>query len=144
MTDRDLLQYLTNTFPDIQIVSSNGNSFVYYAPDQTVPERTFPFATLVTNDDYDTLSKLYRPTVFRLNIGLAKATFQALLGHPPSATLREDDAPSEHDYTALDKVMPHPIYGHLGWICVLNPDATWPTIQPLLDEAYQAAVRKSK
>ena len=49
----------------------------------------------------------------------------------------------DYDFTELDKVMPHPIYGWMTWVCVLNP--TLKTIelmetQGLFEEAYQAAV----
>jgi len=48
-----------------------------------------------------------------------------------------------HDYTALDVLIPHPVYGRNHWVSVLNPsDATFAELNPLLDEAYQIAVRR--
>ena len=40
--------------------------------------------------------------------------------------------------------MPHPVYGRMYWVCVLNPsDETFATkVQPLLAEAYDMAVVK--
>lgn len=38
--------------------------------------------------------------------------------------------------------MPHPVYAGYGWVCVLNPDRSWPTVEALLVEAYEFAVRK--
>ena len=39
--------------------------------------------------------------------------------------------------------MPHPVYGWMSWVCVLNPSAeTFKTMQPLLAEAYDLAVAK--
>jgi hypothetical protein len=36
--------------------------------------------------------------------------------------------------------MPHPVYGKMYWVCVLNPSAaTFEAVKPLLAEAYQAA-----
>ncbi len=48
-----------------------------------------------------------------------------------------------YDFTALNTLMPHPVYGWMTWVCVLNP--TLETIelmenQGLFEEAYQAAV----
>ncbi len=57
----------------------------------------------------------------------------------------DDEAPfSDYDFTALDRVMPHPVYGKMYWVCVLNPsDNTLATaVRPLLDEAYATAVSK--
>jgi hypothetical protein len=48
-------------------------SFFFYGP-----EHKFPFATLVTNDAYDQASNLSRPSVFRLNIGISKQTYQSM------------------------------------------------------------------
>jgi len=143
MTDSAVLQYIVETFADIHIATAAGNSFLYYAPDQKVPERTFPFATLVTKDDYDTVSNLSRPGVFRLNIGVSKGAFLSHLGSVPPAPGESGAGQMNHDFTVLDKILPHPIYGHLCWLCVLNPGtSTWETVQSLLSEAYATAVRK--
>ena len=42
--------------------------------------------------------------------------------------------------------MPHPVYGRMFWVCVLNPsDKTFETkVQQLLAEAYDLAVSKYK
>ena len=49
---------------------------------------------------------------------------------------------SGYDFTALDQVMPHPVYGRMYWVCVLNPsDATFQKLRPLLTEAHDLAVR---
>jgi len=143
MDETAIIQYITGTFAGIQIASADGNSFFYYGPDGKIPEKTFPFATLVTKDDYDTVSNLSRPSVCRLNIGLAKDTFVSLLGAPPKAPGESGIIDTGHDFTALDQVMPHPIYGHMCWVCVLNPGtATWGTVQTLLAEAYGRVARK--
>jgi hypothetical protein len=48
--------------------------------------------------------------VFRLNIGVGKATFERLVGGI--------DAP---DYAAIDRIIPHPMYSKQRWIGILNP-----------------------
>jgi uncharacterized protein DUF6194 len=51
---------------------------------------------------------------------------------------------SAHDFTALDTIMPHPDYATQSWLCLLNPsDATFQKIRPLLNEAYELAVRRA-
>jgi hypothetical protein len=143
MTETSIPQYITGTFPHIQIASANGDSFFYYGPDGKVPEKTFPFATLVTKDEYDTVSNLNRPGVFRLNIGVGKSTYNTLLGELPSAPGESGVVNTGHDFTSLDQLMPHPVYGHMAWVCVLNPgENTTETVKQLLAEAYQTAVSK--
>ncbi len=87
------------------------------------------FATIVTTDEHDEgePSRLSRRGVFRLNIGVGKATFERLVG----------DA-TDPDYAALDTVLPHPVYARQRWISILNPsDETFRTrVLPLLDEAH--------
>ena len=111
----------------------------------------FPFVTLVTSDLYDQFSNLNRPSIFRLNIGIGKQTFRSLLGEPLLPSGRDSAAESgenssDYDFTALDQVMPHPVYGRMYWVCVLNPsDETFETkVRPLLAEAYDLAVSKYK
>jgi len=143
MDETALIQFITDTFAGIQIAEGGGNRFFYYGPDGKIPEKTFPFATLVTADDYDTVSNLSRPGVYRLNIGLSRETFVSLLGAVPSAPKDGGIVETGHDFAALDQIMPHPIYGHLCWICVLNPgDATSPIVQRLLAEAYGKAAKR--
>jgi hypothetical protein len=150
MNDVEMSRYLTETLAGVDVVSDAGNSFFFYNPDSSVPpDHRFPFVTLVTNDAYDQFSNLDRPSVYRLNIGVGKQTFHSLFGSPkrPSeadgATASGNTA-AVYDFTALDQVMPHPVYGRQYWVCVLNPsDETFETkVRPLLLEAYEMAVGK--
>lgn len=138
MDEAAILRYVKKSFTGIDIVTAEGNSFIFHDPDRTLPaDRRLPFATLVTNDAYDQFSDLNRPSIFRLNIGVSKATFRSLLGSEtrPDAAL---------DFTALDTVMPHPVYGPMFWVCVLNPASrTTATVRALLAEAYERAAGKS-
>ena len=140
MDETSIAQYLSGAFPDVQTETSDGNSFFFVGA-----ERHFPFATLVTNDAYDKVSGLDRPGVFRLNIGIGRETFLSLF-HERPARPDADSAEGDHDFAALDRVMPHPIYGSMSWVCVLNPGAaTWESVRPLLAEAHDlAAGRRAK
>jgi len=72
--------------------------------------------------------------VARVDIGVSRNTYRRLF---------PDDA--EHDFTALDRLMPHPVYGRNHFVCVLNPsDSTFESIKPLLKEAYEIAVKRSR
>jgi len=72
--------------------------------------------------------------VYRLNLGVSKPAFAALLG---------ESAAAGHDFTAIDQIMPHPIYGAMHWICVLSPsDETFGKLKLLLAEAYASAKKR--
>jgi hypothetical protein len=139
MDEASITRYVTDTFKDVHLAVADGNSFFFYEPD-----RKMPFATLVTKDDYDSVSNLNRPSVFRLNIGISKQTYLSLFHSQPSPPGTGGVIDTGHDFTALDQLMPHPIYGHIFWICVLNPsEATFHTVRPLLAEAHDLAVSRT-
>jgi hypothetical protein len=139
MDETSLTQYIIDTFGGVDTVVADGNTFFMYDPDGM-----FPMATLMINDVNDQASNLDRPGVFRLNIGIGKQTYYALLGAPPSRPGASGIVETGHDFTALDQLMPHPVYANMYWVCVLNPSAaTFQTVvQPLLAEAYELNVRK--
>ena len=120
-----IIHYITDTFDDVDVVELDGTAWVFSID----PEKHWPnFATLVTtDDDYDQSSDLARPGVFRLNIGVGRDTFLRLVG---------DQA--DPDYTALDRVIPHPVYAKQRWIGILNPstESFEAIVKPLLAEAH--------
>jgi hypothetical protein len=135
-----IIAYVAEAFPGTNVVAGTGevaagDTFFIYDPDRNLPDRQqFPFATIVTKDygDFDDRSNLNREGVFRLNVGVGPETFRSLFA---------DGA--EHDYTALDRLMPHPVYAAQWWVCVLNPSAqTFERVKPLLREAYERAVAR--
>ncbi|MDQ3003973.1 MAG: DUF6194 family protein [Chloroflexota bacterium] len=124
--------YITETFPGVETITNFGYIFFFYKTDHMVP-----FATIASWDnEYERISNLDRPGVFRLNIGVSRETFQSLFG-------TEKVEVSSYDFTALDVIMPHPDYSPQNFICVLSPsEATFENIRALLAEAYEIAVRK--
>ncbi|GGR32008.1 hypothetical protein GCM10008957_48270 [Deinococcus ruber] len=128
----DILAFLTAAPLNAEQVDAGGNLFFFAPPPAGKPaDHRLPFATLQISDEYDQASNLSRPGVFRLNIGVRRATFQALFASG-------DAAP--HDFTALDTLLPHPVYAASSWLCILNPSrATFERLKPLLAEAYEQA-----
>ena len=152
MNEAEISQYITETGEGVDVVTDSGNSFFFYNPDKNVPpDHRFPFVTLVTSDLYDQFSNLNRPSLFRLNIGIGKQAFRSLIGSPALPSERDSAAisgenASGYDFTALDQVMPHPVYGPMYWVCVHNPsDETFATnVRQCLSQAYDLAVSKYK
>lgn len=132
MNESEVVDYITKSLPEVETTTSYGYTFFFYRS-----ERQLPFATLIAADnEYDRISNLDRPGVFRLNIGVSRETFQSLFG-----TAKVDV--SHYDFTALDVIMPHPEYAPQNFICVLSPgDATSERVHDLLAEAYDIAVRR--
>jgi len=130
---------------DVQVVSAEngapetawGDTFFIYDPNRDLePTRRFPFAAIVTQPygEFDNASKLDRPGIFRLNVGVSKETFARLFA-----------AARDYDFTALDVLMPHPVYATNHFVCVLHPsDSTFEALRPLLKEAYEIAVKRAQ
>ncbi len=133
MDESSVADYIINTFPGVETSENFGYTFFFYGSDHMLP-----FATLIAADnEYDRLSDLDRPGVYRLNIGVSRQTFQSLFG-----TDKVDV--SHYDFTALDTIMPHPDYAPQNFICVLSPgEATLAQVRALLAEAYEIAVQRN-
>ena len=139
----EIIRYVTETFTGVMVLRPEegpgaGDTFFYYDPESDVDlTREMPFATIVTKDygEFDNASRLDRPGVFRLNVGLSRESFRSLFGSP--------DESKGHDYAALDRLMPHPVYATQSWVSVLNPSPeTFETVKPLLAEAYSRATKR--
>ena len=132
MTEDDITQHLIDMLGGGHFEVADDNTFFFHGADNK-----FPFATIVTKDnDFDSASKLNRPGVFRLNVGVGKETFRALFGEQP---------PVDIDYTAIDRLMPHPVYAKMHWVSVINPSAaTFETVKSLLAEARNLLIARDK
>ncbi|HEX8693849.1 MAG TPA: DUF6194 family protein [Longimicrobium sp.] len=157
MDETSITRYIADTFAGVDATVASrengapeiawGDTFFIYDPDGDLPpQHQFPFATIVTRDygDFDRASNLDRPGVFRLNIGVGKDTYRSLFGPQPPPPGAAGVAGTGHDFTALDVVMPHPVYAPQSWVCILNPsDATFQAeVRPLLADAYEVAARR--
>ncbi|THF87870.1 hypothetical protein E7T09_01150 [Deinococcus sp. KSM4-11] len=143
MDQAELLAHLRHLYPGAEFLEHGGTVFVMYDPDGRLPpERKQPFVTVVPDDAHDQVSNLSRPGVYRLNMGVRPETYRAHFGpHPRSGA--DGLVDTEHDFTVLDTLLPHPMYAPMSWVCVLSPsEATVATLRPLLDEAYTVAVRR--
>lgn len=150
MSQDDIRTFVTS-FPGVAMIIGSeaggqpeiawGDTFFFYDPDNDPKRRRSPFATIVTKDydGWDTVSELNRPGVFRLNIAVGRTAFEELVGYPPA----EHDAHAERsDYATADKILPHPVHGVRGWICIVNPgEATAERARSLLADAHARASR---
>jgi hypothetical protein len=139
MNETEMTRYITDTFPGVETASAGGYTFFFYGAD-----RKLPFATLATGDnEHDRVSNLDRPGVYRLNVGVGRENYLRLFGERPGPTGPGGIVETGHDFTALDQLLPHPVYAPQWWICVLNPgEATFAALEPLLAEAYEMAVAR--
>jgi hypothetical protein len=132
MTAEEITSYLLTSFEDVHQTENFGYLFFFVGED-----RRLPFVTIASQDnEYEKVSDLSRPGVFRVNVGVKKETFQDLFPTVDEAT----------DYTVLDRFLPHPDYAAQFWICILSPGPeSVDRLKSYIEEAYGLAkIRDSK
>lgn len=122
-------------FPEI----AWGDHFFYYSPDGQIPQRTQPYATIVTKDYPDEAgANLTPPGRWRLNIHVGSAAFTELTGEAPKHAALPTDS------SVADVLLAHPVYAAQGWIAIVNPaEHTTATAIALLREAHENARRRA-
>lgn len=117
-----------SAFPEL----SWGDAYLYHAPDGRMPERTQPYATIITKDyPDDSSSELDGSGRFRVNIHVGQARADALVTTDP-------------DPAQKDVFRRHPLYGSAGWVCVIDPgEQTTDAVIALLRDAHEAARARS-
>jgi hypothetical protein len=154
VTEEEIIRF-TEGLPGVDVLTASratgapeiawGDSFFSFVPDQDIPaDRRFPFATIVTKDypGFDEASNVDREGVFRLNISVGRRRFEELLGYPPA---QQADHQADHDYTAIDRVIPHPVYAAQGWVSILNPGGrTDGQARALITEAHARAAARHR
>lgn len=131
---------LVDRYPGIILVDAWGEQSLFYNPSQRLLRGIY-FATIKQKDgDNDRASHLNRPGVFRFNLGTPKPLYMARFGHPPARPGKGQVIDGPWDFTALDQLTPHPVYGWKSWVAVLNPSAeTFADISPLIEAAFDKA-----
>lgn len=139
-----MTRYISEAFDGIRFVEYSGDTFFSYDPDGDLPDdRWSPFATVLTDDNYDTVSNLSEPGAYRINIGLTKQAYVSRLGSAPHSRDEQGILVTGFDYSVRDRVLPHPHYASQHWVCVVNPGPeTTGDVRVLLDDAYRFAARK--
>jgi hypothetical protein len=154
VTEDDIVQFVI-TLPGVAATMASEASgapevawddwFIFYDREgESPPDRRFPFATIVTKDyeGFDAFSQLNRPGVFRLNIAVGRQRYEDLMGYPPAEHAEHQP---RFDYTALDSLLPHPVYGAQAWVSILNPgDKTSEQAKSLLTEARDRATERRR
>ncbi len=137
-----LVHAIERELAGLKTSTGSGDWFLFYDPDGvTVPEKRFPFCTLVTGDRYDSASRLDRDaTTYRVNLAVGQQTYESLFGPAPRQPAGQEVIDTGFDYATTDTVMPHPFYAPLRWVCVVNPgQRTRTRLALLLDDAYALA-----
>lgn len=140
-TPDSIIEHLLDRFEGTRVVEAWGERSIFYNPGLMLPRGVY-FATVKEKDgENDKASHLDRAGVFRLNVGTTKPLFLERFGPPPSRPGKGGVVDGPWDFTATDTLMPHPVYGWMSWVAVLNPSNETSTI---MNEIIEAAFIKAK
>eukprot|EP00298_Acanthocystis_sp_HF-20_P004838 c15154_g1_i1.p1 GENE.c15154_g1_i1~~c15154_g1_i1.p1 ORF type:complete len:189 (+),score=-13.83 c15154_g1_i1:45-611(+) len=144
-----LIPTLTKRYPGLVKVSAWGETSLFYNPHALLKRGTYCITFKEKDGKNDSSSVLDRKEVeYRMNFKISKPTFLAQFNEPslPSRPAKGNIITLKsgrlYDPTALDILLPHPVYGWMGWVSIINPSEK--SIEDilklgLLDESYQHA-----
>ena len=118
-----------------------GERAVFYNPRRAAPLGVIVASVKDRDGPNDRRASLSRPDVYRLAFGLTRTTFAELFGDIPARPPKGGVvALPEHDLTALDQLMPHPVYAWMSWVQILNPTtARFDSLRDLLTSSLDLA-----
>ena len=139
----DIIDYVQSTYNGTVIDYNWGDRGIFYNPDNRLPRGIHIMTFKVKDSRKDKVSGLNRKGIYRLNMGISKESFNRIFGSTPPRPKVGGTANTEYDYQQLDRIMPHPKFGWMAWLSVLNPgQATFETLKPLVEESYKLARKK--
>ena len=143
MKPEEVLRYCLEHLEGTLRAESWGESGIFYNPGGVLKRGVYVLTVKEKDGANDRASQLNRPGIYRVNLGLRKETYTRLFGPLPSRPPKGGVVSAGADFTALDYLMPHPVYAWMGWIAALNPSPeTFEAMKPLIQESYEYAREK--
>ena len=143
MTPDKILNYCLNTLEGTVLISSWGERGIFYNPGGKLKRGVYVLTAKEKDGEGDKSSRLNREGVYRINLGLRRETFRRLFGSLPPRPAKGGIVEMPYDFSQLDRLLPHPVYAWMGWVCTLNPSCqTFEELKPLIEESYEYAREK--
>jgi len=145
LTKEDIIRSIQAKHTGLVVNQNWGETGLFYNPEGKLAKGIYLMTFKEHDGDHDKASHLNRDNTYRLNLGVSKETFIRLFGFLPSRPSAGAIVDMDYDFAVLDTIMPHPVYGWMAWICVINPSPeTLHTLYPLIEEGYNLAITKYK
>ena len=143
MQPEEIASHLTSHFDGLVEEASWGETSLFYNPEGELPRGVY-FCTVKDHDGAnDKASNLDREGVFRVSTGLPRELYEERFGLPPRRPGKGGVVETGDDFTAINTLMPHPVYAWMGWVQVLSPTrGHFSELQPLFRAAYRHTVDK--
>lgn len=141
----EILKRVQEQFNGLVINHNWGEVGLFYNPEGILPKGVYVLTIKDKDGKHDCASNLDREGVFRLNVGISKETFELHFGKRPARPKAGEVIDLPYDFTQLNTILPHPVYGWMSWISVLNPDESkFQLLKPFIEEGYSLAIQKYK
>lgn len=138
-----IIERVTSDFQGVVPKSSWGETSLFYNPGEVLPNGVYFCTIKEKNGDNDKASDLDREGIYRLSIGVSQKTYESLFGARPKRPGKGGIIDTDDDFTQCNTLMPHPIYGWMSWLQILNPsESTFNEVYALISEAHANAVIK--
>jgi hypothetical protein len=138
----EVIAYSLEHFPGVIEDWNWGERSLFYNPERQLPKGTY-FLTFKQRDGANDSASRIGPGDYRLNVGISKVAFTDRFGAVPARPAVGGVVQTGHDFGQPDQIMPHPVYGWMCWIAILNPThETFEEVKPLLLGAYERAVER--
>jgi hypothetical protein len=138
----EVIAYSLDTFPGLIEDWNWGERSLFYNPERRLPKGTY-FLTFKERDGANDSASRIRPGDYRLNVGISKVAFTDRFGSLPARPAAGGVVQTRHDFSQRDRILPHPVYGWMCWIAIVNPThETFEEVKPLLSGAYEWAVER--
>jgi len=143
MTADEILDYCAENLSDVMADTNWGERAIFYNPGGRLKKGVYILTVKERDGANDRASRVDRPGVYRVNLGVRRETFRRLFTSIPRRPAAGGVVDMDYDFARPDTIMPHPVYAWMGWICVLNPsESTFERLKPLIEEAHSLAKEK--
>lgn len=143
MTANEFLEYCLDQLDGTILVNSWGERGIFYNPGNKLKRGVYVLTVKEKDGENDKSSILNRDGIYRVNLGIRKSSFIQMFGSIPKRPCKGGIVDMQYDFTIIDKIIPHPVYAWMGWICSLNPsEKTFNELKLYIQEAYEYAKEK--
>lgn len=143
MTIEDIIEKMKKNFPDLTEETNWGERGLFYNPKKLFPKGAYVLTFKERDGKNDSASKLNLGSRFRLNLKISKESFLKYFEEIPQRPEAGKTIAGDYDFSESNKIMPHPVYGWMTWIAVINPSPSTIVLMEetgFFREAYQAAL----
>lgn len=144
ISKKEITEEVLKSFPNTTVNKNWGEIGIFYNPNNMFSKGIYLMTFKEKDGENDKSSKLNRGNLYRLNIGITKQEFVNLFQTIPKRPNAGETVDTNHDFSEINKIMPHPVYGWMSWICIINPskEIFYDKLLPFIRVAYKNCIHK--